>query len=290
MILVAGSANIDFFTRVAHIPAPGETVLGPAFTTAAGGKGANQAVACGRAGGQVAFLGALGDDHYAQVLRDSLQQSGVQDLTITTSTSTGAAFISVSDDGENAITVASGANALLRPEHLPDLAPYQYLVLHLEIPLETVLSYAQAAHKAGVKVILNAAPARALPPELLANVDILVVNEGELATLAGGQGSLTEQLAHLRAQGPSTVLVTLGKAGSLAAAAQGEVRAAAYPVQALDTTGAGDTYVGALAAALDEGQGLQEAMRFASHASALACTRAGAQPAMPTRAEIEATL
>ncbi len=289
MILVAGSANIDFVTRVQHIPAPGETVLGGSYSVSGGGKGANQAVACARAGGKVAFLGALGQDPFAETLRASLRESGAQDLSVPLELPTGAAFISVSEAGENAITVASGANAGLMPDMLPELTGFTHLVMQLEIPLPTVLAFAQAARAAGVRVILNAAPAAELPPELLGSVDLLVVNEGELAALVG-PGHVREQLRRAARLGPAQVIVTLGAEGSLALDAQTFITVPALPVAVLDTTGAGDTYVGALVTALSEGAALPQAMRFAGTAAALACTRPGAQPSMPTRAETEAAL
>lgn len=285
MILVAGSANLDFITPVEHIPAPGETVLGRAYRTAPGGKGANQAVACARAGGEVAFLGALGNDPFAQILRDSLLQSGAEVRAVTVEAPTGAAFISVSQAGENAITVASGANAYLRAEHLPQLSGLKYLVMQLEIPVETVQTYAEQAKRAGVQVILNAAPARALPPELLSQVDLLVVNEGELETLVGA-GELTDKLRRAQELGPQTVIVTLGGQGSVALSGQDLLEVPAYRVQVVDTTGAGDTFVGVLTAALSEGKGLRDAMTLASVGAALACTKPGAQPSMPSRAAI----
>ncbi len=162
-VVVVGSANLDFVTRLPHLPAPGETVLGEAYSTAPGGKGANQAVACARAGGQVAFFGALGTDPFAEPLLASLRESGVQDWTLRVPAPTGAAFISVSETGENCIVVASGANATLRPERVPPLAGVGWLVLQLEIPLDTVLAAAQAAKSAGARVVLNAAPARCPP-------------------------------------------------------------------------------------------------------------------------------
>lgn len=287
MILVAGSANIDFVTRVPHIPAPGETVLGGNYQTLPGGKGANQAVACARAGGRVAFLGALGQDILAESVRKALSGSGVTDLTLTTSAPTGAAFISVSEGGENAITVASGANASLRPEHLPVLTDYQFLILQLEIPLDTVKAYAAAAHAAGLTVVLNAAPARSLPAELLAEVDMLVVNEGELAALVG-PGETRQQLVRAQQLGPPTVVVTLGSQGSLTRHGEEWLQIPAFPVTVSDTTGAGDTFVGLLVAALSTGQELEDALHFASVGAALACTRPGAQAGMPTLAEIEA--
>jgi ribokinase len=300
MILVAGSANIDFVTQVPHIPAPGETVLGPSYALSAGGKGANQAVACARSGGQVRFLGALGDDDFAAQLRASFAQSGVHDLTRSHPTlPTGAAFISVSEEGENAITVASGANASLEPGDVPPLDDVGVLVLQLEVPLPTVLAFAQAAQTAGVKVVLNAAPARSLPAELLNCVDVLVVNEQELAALhqsvsAGtglaGAGEVREQLQAVQACGPQVVIVTLGAQGSLALEGGNWHELPAFPVTPLDTTGAGDTYVGVLAAGLGAGLALQDAMQRATVAAALACTRRGAQPSMPWKDEIEAAL
>ncbi|WP_425147217.1 ribokinase [Deinococcus sp.] len=289
-ILVAGSANVDYVTRVSHIPAPGETVLGPDYTLSAGGKGANQAVAAGRAGGQVRFLGALGRDQAADLLRRSLYQSGVQDASVTLDAPTGAAFISVSEAGENAITVASGANRLLSPEHLGSLDGVSLLLLVLEIPLGTVLACARRARAAGARVLLNASPARALPAELLACTDVLVVNEGELGALVGQAGDLEAKLSAAQRLGPQTVIVTLGGRGSLARWAAGLHAVPAHPVQVADTTGAGDTYLGVLAASLNAAMPLPAAMQRASVASALACTRAGAQPSMPWAAEIEAIL
>ena len=292
MILVAGSANIDFVTRVNHIPAPGETVLGGDYSVSGGGKGANQAVACARSGGRVAFLGALGHDSFAAQLKASLQDSGVQDLSVQVDAPTGAAFISVSAGGENAITVASGANALLTPQHLPGTEGLSYLVLQLEVPLATVTAYATQARAAGVPVLLNAAPAQPLPESLLRLVDLLVVNEGELSALVG-EGEVKEQLERASGRGPAVVIVTLGSAGSLGLdTRQGHTLVAipAIEVEVLDTTGAGDTYVGALVTALSEGQDLSGAMTFAGAAAGLACTRAGAQPSMPSRPEIDALL
>ncbi len=293
MILVVGSANIDFVTPVEHIPAPGETVLGSGYTVAPGGKGANQAVACGRAGGKVAFVGALGRDPFAELLRESLRESGVEDRTLELDAPTGAAFISVSAAGENAITVASGANGALTPKLLPAFGEMSHLVMQLELPLPTVLEAARRARAAGARVVLNASPARALPPELLRLTDVLVVNEGELSALAGEGGSPAELGARLEAArrlGPDTVIVTLGERGSLALSGEGLTTVSAQRVAVLDTTGAGDTYLGVLVAALAAGERLPAAMRRASVASALACTKAGAQPSMPWWGEIEAAL
>jgi ribokinase len=261
-------------------------VLGSELLTAPGGKGANQAVACARAGGKVAFLGALGNDMFADPLRLSLQTNGVDDQTITVNAATGAAFITVSEEGENTIAVASGANSHLEPAHLGSLKDLRYLVMQLEIPVETVLAYARAAKQANVQVILNAAPARALPAELLSLVDLLIVNEGELTTLTG-EMPLPQQLQLMSTRVNGTVLVTLGSQGSVAFYSGQRLEQSAYPVAVRDTTGAGDTYVGVLVAALCGDQSLEQAMRLASVGAGLACTKEGAQPSMPTLQEIQ---
>ncbi|GAA0516520.1 ribokinase [Deinococcus depolymerans] len=291
MILVAGSANLDFITRVPHLPRPGETVLGRAFTTAPGGKGANQAVACARSGHPTRFFGALGNDSYAAPLRESLRASGVQDTSLTLDAPTGAAFITVADSGENVIAVASGANALLTPQREPDFTDVTHLILQLELPLDTVQAYARSARERGVTVVLNAAPAPAspLPADLLADVTVLVVNEGELTTLVGA-GDRSQQLRAAQALGPQTVIVTLGGEGSAAVSGDQWIEVAAHPVTVRDTTGAGDTFVGVLTGALGAGLGLPQAMRDASVAASLACTGEGAQPSMPTREQIDRTL
>ncbi|SMB79063.1 ribokinase [Deinococcus hopiensis] len=291
VILVAGSANLDLTVAVPHIVRPGETVIGGDTVTAPGGKGANQAVAAGRAGGRVTFLGALGRDAAGQTLLSSLQEVGVDTACVQlVDAPTGAAYISVTPEGENAITVSSGANAHLLPEHLPDLTPFTHLLLQLETPPETVSAFAQAGHAAGLSVVLNAAPARPLDEQLLRHVSVLVVNEGELQTLAGEEGGTEAQAARLRARGPQTVVVTLGAQGCLAQTAGSTIRLPAFRVEVTDTTGAGDTFVGVLAAWLSQGAPLEGALQAATVGAALACTQPGAQPGMPTRAAILAHL
>jgi ribokinase len=289
MILVAGSANLDFVVQADHIPAPGETVLGRDFKTFPGGKGANQAVACARAGGvPTDMLLALGQDAFAVPLQASLQGAGVRLLTVhEAGFATGTAFICVSEAGENAITVAPGANACLRPEHLPPMVGYTHLLLQLETPLDTVTAYARAARAAGVVVVLNAAPARVLPAELLELVDILVVNQGELATVAQHSGSIAACMARLQVP---TVVVTLGAHGCCARHQGALYLQAAYAIAPVDSTGAGDTFCGALCAALSQGQAMDQALRQASAAGALACTRLGAQASVPTTEEVAALL
>ena len=285
MIFVAGSANLDFVVRANHIPAPGETVLGQDFKTFPGGKGANQAVACARAGGAAThMLLALGHDAFALPLEASLQAAGVQMHVVRVKDqATGTAFICVSDDAENAITVAPGANMVLRSADLPVLDGFTHLLLQLEIPMVTVTAYAQAARAQGVKVVLNAAPAQALPPELLALIDVLIVNQGELAVVAHGSGSIAHCLSRIHVP---CVVVTLGHHGCLALANHTVFYQPAFDVTPIDTTGAGDTFCGVLVAALSQGVNWPQALRQASAAGALACTRAGAQSSIPTQDEV----
>ncbi len=289
MILVAGSANLDFVVRAPHIPAPGETVLGQGFATYPGGKGANQAVAAARAGGATTqMLLALGDDAYASPLEASLAGAGVfLHVVRCAEYATGTAFICVSDDAENAITVAPGANNALAPDHLPDMTGFSHLLMQLETPLATVAAYARTARAAGTKVVLNAAPAQSLAPEVLDLVDILIVNEGELAHIAGQTGSIVDKLQHLKVP---MVVVTLGARGCCTLVGNQYRVQPAFDVQPVDTTGAGDTFCGVLVAALDQGATIDKAMRLASAASALACTQAGAQSAIPSRSAVNTLL
>lgn len=289
MILVAGSANLDFVVRAPHIPGPGETVLGRDFKMFPGGKGANQAVACARAGAaHTQMLLALGADTFAAPLEASLREAGVElQLIRADDQPTGTAFICVSDDAENAITVAPGANQCLRPEHLPSLRNISHLLMQLEIPLASVTAYAQAAAAQGTRVVLNAAPAQALPMELLDVLDVLIVNEGELLTVAGHEGTVVECLARLRVP---TVVVTLGHHGCVARHEGMLDWHPACRITPVDTTGAGDTFCGTLVAALSLGVAMAQALRLASAAGALACTRLGAQSSIAQASEVAAFL
>ncbi len=289
MILVAGSANLDFVVRASHIPAPGETVLGHDFKTFPGGKGANQALACARAGGAAThMLLGLGADPYAGPLEASLRAAGVLlHILRAPDQSTGTAFICVSDDAESAITVAPGANHALRPEHWPTLVGLTHLLLQLEIPVNTVAAYARAARAQGSKVVLNAAPAQPLPLELIDALDILIVNEGELGVLTGPGASIAQRLQRLSVP---CVIVTLGQRGCLAWSDGALLLQPAFPVTPVDSTGAGDTFCGTFVAALSQQLTLAEALRRASAAAALACTRMGAQSSIPARAAVDAFL
>ena len=288
-VLVAGSANLDFVVRAAHVPAAGETVLGRDFATFPGGKGANQAVACARAGGATTtMLVALGDDEPAAVLERSLLGAGVElHVKRVTDQATGTAFICLGDDAENAITVAPGANAALYADDLPSLTGTSHVLMQLETPIETVTAFAEAAHAVDVTVVLNAAPARALPESLLAVVDILVVNEGELVTISGPGGTIAEAMARLDL---SCVIVTLGARGACARHSGRYLLQPAFAVEPIDTTGAGDTFCGALVAALARGLTLETALSRASAAAALATTGLGAQASVPTEAAVQALL
>ena len=293
-ILVAGSANLDFVVLVHHVPAPGETVLGRSLQTYPGGKGANQAIACARAGGaDTRMLLALGSDAYALPVEASLREAGVALHVLRSADQpTGTAFIGLADDAENAIIVAPGANAALRAEDLPSLDRVSHLLLQLETPLATVAAFARQARAAGVRVVLNAAPAQSLPADLLANIDLLIVNEAELGVVAGDPGADGDDdlAARLARVAVPTVIVTLGALGCVARTGATMLHQPGFAVEPLDTTAAGDTFCGALVAAISQGDALAQALRRACAAAALACTRMGAQPSIPLRAEVDAFL
>lgn len=281
-VLVAGSANLDFVVLAAHVPAPGETVLGREFVTLPGGKGANQAVACARAGGApTRMLLALGEDAFAEIIESSLRDAGVTlEILRTADAPTGVAFVCISDHAENAITVTPGANALLGPQHLPSLAGASWLLLQLETPMPSVEAWALAARAAGVRVALNAAPAQHLSRQLLDCVDLLIVNEGELAVLSGIDNDISAGMAVIDT--PSLV-VTLGARGCCARVDGTQLLQPAFAIKPVDTTGAGDTFCGTLVAALSQDMPFGPALRRAAAASALTCTGLGAQAGVPTQ-------
>ena len=290
-IAVLGSTNMDLVAYVAKAPQRGETVTGREFRTIPGGKGANQAIAAARAGATVSMIGAVGNDGFGTRLRSTLEHSGVTtDHLRTIEGPSGTAHIVVDDEGGNAIVVIPGANGTV--DHLAPgdeglIASADALLLQLEIPLAAVLAGAQTARAHGVRTILTPAPAQPLPPELLAATDLLVPNEHEAATLTGRSDPFAAGAALL--DRVPRVVITLGAAGSVYLTRDAEPLAVPAPqVTAVDSTGAGDTYVGALAVALGEERPIREAMTWAAAAAALSVQREGASASMPYRSEIEA--
>ncbi|WP_413452600.1 ribokinase [Georgenia phoenicis] len=290
-VVVVGSANVDLVVPVPRHPAGGETVLGGALERHPGGKGANQAVAAARAGGaDTTFVGALGQDDSGKLLHSSLAAAGVHtDLVARVTEPTGTALISVTPDGENTIIVAPGANSAVTvgPEQAARVAEADVVLAQLEIPLEAILA-AAAARRTGALLVLNAAPSRELPEELWNAVDVLVVNEHEAADLAGADdGTEPAELASALLARVPAVVVTLGGEGCLVAERDDETHhVPAFPAEPVDTTGAGDTFCGVLAAALAGGAALADAARLAGAAGALATTAPGAQEAVPTASAV----
>lgn len=288
-VVVVGSANMDLVGLAARLPLPGETVLGDDFVMMPGGKGANQAIAATRAGGHAVFLGAIGSDAFGVTLGARIKAAGVDTAHLRTSYgASGVAVIMVDRAGENSILVSPGANNSfvdLTDAERAVIAGGDVLVCQQEIPVATVIAAARAARAGDTRVILNAAPARALPPELLANVDLLVVNEVEAQAITGGD---TADVAALLALVPRVVL-TLGAAGARFAERDGrDEHVPAFPVAAADTTAAGDAFTGALAVAWGEGRDLVEAVRWANAAGAACARKVGASSSLPMRADIDA--
>lgn len=297
LIVVVGSTNTDLVTRVPRIPAPGETVLGGDLEIVAGGKGANQAVACARLGGDVVFVARVGDDAFGKNALDGFRREGlnVSHVSVTPGAPSGVALISVSETtGENAIVVAPGANARLSPNDVDDAAGTfdnaRALVVSLEVPLETVARAVEAGNARKIPVILNPAPARVLPPDLLAKVSVLTPNESEARLLCGRSDDFSslDELAALLDLGVQTAVVTLGARGAALVTPDGIEHVPGLLVTAVDTVAAGDCFTGALVVEIARGRPLRDAARFACAAAALSVTRNGAQPGLPTRQEVEA--
>ncbi|HET8852687.1 MAG TPA: ribokinase [Ktedonobacteraceae bacterium] len=305
-ILVIGSLNMDQIVQVSRLPMLGETLLtASSLRIAPGGKGANQAVAMARLGASVTLAGRVGNDPFGVQLLRSLKADNVETgmVVIDQEASSGIALIFLTPEGNNAIVVASGANMRVGQDQA-ELAHYfaaisqtRALVLQLEIPLETVTTLITAGHTSGIPVVLNLAPAQLLPWEILKQVEVLVANEQEAGLLCGQQVDNMEDAGTvatlLHQQGIATVAITLGAQGALLVTGDGvggtrSIYQPAPKVQVLDTTAAGDCFVGALTVALTEGQTPEQALRFAVYASALKVTKFGAQPGLPTRAEVEA--
>jgi ribokinase len=295
-ILVVGSSNTDMIIRLDRIPRPGETILGGEFAIAAGGKGANQAVAAARAGGHVTFVARVGRDIFGEQALAGFVEDGIDVGKVVRDAAepSGVALIFVAKDGENSIAVASGANARLAPADVGRAAAAfgdaDVLVLQLETALPTVRKAVALAAASGVRVILNPAPARDLPSALLGRVSILTPNESEAERLSGikvsDEFSAARAAATLRRRGVETVVITLGARGAYVNGPGERRLVPGFKVKPVDTTAAGDVFNGALAVALAEGKALADAVRFANAAAALSVTKRGAQPSAPRRREI----
>jgi ribokinase len=295
-IVVVGSVNMDLVVRCERLPRPGETVIGRDFRSVPGGKGANQAVAAARLGATVEFVGCVGADSFGKQAAEALRGEGIglSHLGCVEASATGVALIMVSDTGENSIAVAPGANHLLSLRDIEAvserIATAAVLVCQLETPLVVVRRAIEIASAARVPVLLNPAPAQPLPDALLRMVSLLVPNAGEAAALAAATGngttSVLDAALALCRRGTGAVVVTRGAEGVLVADQTGCLQHPAYPARAVDTTGAGDAFVGALAAACAAGLDLQSAVDFAQRAAAFSVGRYGAQAAMPRRSDL----
>lgn len=291
-VVVVGSSNTDMIVRTQRLPLAGETVLGEDLVTAAGGKGANQAVAAARLGAEVAFVARLGCDNLAEASLLNFRREGmdVRYVFQDDQAPSGVALIIVGLNGQNIIAVSPGANRRLSPGDV-EMAAGEFkrakvVLLQLETPLETVQTAARLGRAAGARVILNPAPASPLPDELFRLVDILTPNESE-AFLLSGESTPEAAAASLLKCGPETVIITLGEAGALVAEkGRAMQRVAGFRVEAVDTTAAGDAFNGGLAAALARGEALPEAVRYAHAVAALSVTRLGAQPSLPRADEV----
>ncbi len=294
-ILVVGSLNADLVVRAPRFPEPGETISGEDLLIIPGGKGANQAVAAARQGAPVSMLGGVGNDSFGPELINNLKQNGVDTshVQIDSQSATGTAIIVVDSNGQNSIVLSPGANGKVSPEDVKavSFSGYKLLLLQHEIPIETVYSAAQRAKESGVRVLLNPAPARSWPDELISLPDFILPNETELSLL-------TDQPVHdlvsaenaaraLLERGARNVIVTLGANGALIVSSQQVTHVNTYKVEVMDTTAAGDAFIGGFASALLQNKSLEEAVRYGCACGALATTKFGAQPSLPMQAEVE---
>jgi ribokinase len=296
-VFVLGSINQDFVLRVERRPEPGETVTNAELATGSGGKGANQSAAAALLGASVKILGRVGDDEFGEPLVRALEDKGVDTGLVerTPDASTGAAFITVTPDGENAITVAPGANRSLTPDDVDAAAEAirsaRVLVAQMEVPVETVLRAVEVASESDTRALVNLAPTFEVPRRLLEKLDPLVVNEHEAAFLLGSKAEGVEgalsAAPELLSLGPRSAVITVGEAGAVFAQDEAVEHLAAPKVDVVDTTGAGDAFVGALATRLARGDSLEDAVAYAVRAGAAAVTQEGAQGALPTPEVVE---
>ena len=295
-VVVIGSSNIDMVAQVSHLPAPGETVGDANFMQSLGGKGANQAVAAARLGGFVTFVTSLGNDMYADILKNHFKKEGITTDYIIDDVNqpTGTALIFVADSGENCIAVAPGANYSLLPGSITHFSKVideaDIIVMQAEIPYETIKKIALSAKKKGKKVLFNPAPACLIDEELMKAIDILVVNELEAAFISGIEytGNNLEEIAlSLLQAGARNAVITLGSQGVYMKNDKGIIQLPGYKVNAIDTIAAGDTFCGALAVFCAQREIDRDALSFANAAAAIAVTRSGAQPSIPTLDEVK---
>lgn len=298
-ILVIGSSNTDLIAKVERFPVAGETITGKLFMQAMGGKGANQALAAHRSGGDVSFVTCLGSDANG---RNALQYYAAEGLDVSLALKvedapTGTAMILVNDEGENVIVITPGANHKLSPAYISNLnaeiSNASMVMLQMEIPFETVLKVCEIARRHNTPVLLNVAPARKIDKDLIALIDILVVNETEIETICGHQIAVEGEervMDLLLDAGARTVILTLGKRGCIVKNKNFCEHISAYEVDTVDSTAAGDTFCGALVAQLGAGVDMVEAIRFATAAAAICVTRIGAQPSIPKEKEIKTFL
>ncbi|HDN9021653.1 TPA: ribokinase [Aeromonas salmonicida] len=299
-LVVMGSVNADHVLRVPHFPRPGETLTGHSYQVVPGGKGANQAVAAARLGAPVSFIARIGDDAIGQQMRQGFEQDGidVSAVELDETLPTGIAIIYVSDEGENSIGISAEANGALSPamvkRHEAMIANAHTLLLQLEVPLESVFEAAKLARSHGTRVVLNPAPARPLPAELLALVDLITPNQTEAELLTGvkvsDKASAAQAAARFHQMGISDVMITLGSQGVYCSNARQQQLIPGFRVEAVDTTAAGDTFNGALLAAELAGADFNAAVRFAHGAAALSVTKFGAQSSIPSKVEVDAFL
>lgn len=297
MIVVFGSINVDLTFMVQHQPAPGETVLCPSYLASPGGKGANQAVAAARAGAETRMIGCVGCDHFAAPALATMKKAGVDTSNVSeVETPTGCATICVDANAENAIVVASGANREVRATQVPDalLRPETLLLMQMEVPFEENWTLLERAKSRGTRITLNVAPAAPVPADMLDALDFLIVNEIEgtmIAETTGLNAKTPDALPQRLAERHNlTCVLTLGRKGAIVYGPNGGFSIPALPVEPQDTTGAGDTFVGVMAAGLDTGLPIAEAARRASAAAAIACTKPGAQTGIPAVSEIKDAL